>query len=407
MKTRILLDSIFGTTFIFFLIGVVFKFSAFGIFDALDPIGDALSDVEITDLVFSQFRGETHGSEEIVIVNVGELPRAAIAGQIDIISKYQPKVIGIDCLFEMEKDPFGDSLLRASIANAGNVILASKLYGCSEETGQCDTLIGSIPYFNEVAMSLGFANLISDASEQEDYKSNRSFTPLEMVEGREEYALAVEIMRNYDKEKADKFLARGNPYEIINFKGYGRSEGKFFSLDVIQVFEENFDPSIIKDKIVLFGYLGKDFDDKSWEDRYYTPMNENYAGRTNPDMFGVTIHANIIAMILDESYIDIMHEWLSLIVGVLLCFVNVMLFNKIYFEKPDWYDGLTKLIQLAEALILLYLIIIVFHEFSYKLNITLGIVAMLLAGDALEVYHGVVKNLYFKFEKRFIKNKQT
>ena len=400
MKKRLILDSIFGTGFIFFLIGVVFKFSAFGIFDVLDPIGDALSDVQITDIVFSKFRGETKADENVVLVNIGTLPRAGIAEQIKIISKYNPKVIGLDCFFADPKEPYGDSLLIDAISQADNIVLASKLYNCSQEKGECDTLIGSNPMFKNKASSLGFANLISEAADQDQFKSNRSSTPVEKVNGEKHNALAVELVKYHSPDKVEKLFSRNNPYEVINYRGYGGLGGKFFSLDVIDVFEQNFDPSLIKDKIVLFGFLGSDFSDKSWEDKYYTPLNEKYAGRTNPDMYGVSIHANIIAMIINEDYINEMSASLGIILGIILCFANVYLFNIIYFKKPLWYDGLTKLIQLAEAILLLFLIIQVFHDFSYKLELTLGIVALLLAGDALEVYHGVIKNVYRKIKAK-------
>lgn len=394
MKTRLWLDSIFGTAFIFFLIGVVFEFSAFGIFDVLDPVGDALADVEITDIVYSQFRGETEANDDIVLVNIGMLPRAGIAEQLNIISKYKPKVIGMDCMFETPKDPFGDSLLAAAIENAGNVVLASKLARCSEVTDACDTLVGSIAYFNQKASSLGFANLISEAKSQDQFKTNRTFTAKEKVKNEEQYAFSVELVSYYKPEKLENLWKRGNEYEVINYRGYGRLGGKFFSLDILDVFQENFDPSIIEGKIVIFGFLGDDFSDNSWEDKYYTPLNENYAGRTNPDMFGVTIHANIIAMILNDDYINIMSDWMSILFGILLCFLNVYLFTIIYMKKQMWYDGLTKLIQVVEVILILFIIILVFHEYQYKLNITLGIVAVLLAGDALEVYQGVIKNTY-------------
>lgn len=406
-KTRIWLDSVFGTAFIFFLIGVVFQFSAFGIFDVLDPIGDALSDVEITDIVFSQFRGETEADENIVLVNIGMLPRAGIAEQINIISKYNPKVIGLDCFFELPKDPVGDSLLATAIANAGRVVMASKLARCDQDKGECDTLIGSNPMFTQHATSLGFANLISEAEHQDQFKTNRTFTPREKVRGEAKNAFAVELASYYDPETTDHLFSRGNPYEVINYRGYGRLGGKFFSLDVMDVFQENFDPSIIEDKIVIFGFLGNDFSDPSWEDKYYTPLNENYAGRTNPDMFGMTIHANIIAMILNKDYINLMPNWLSVLLSVFLCYINVYLFTIIFKHKQLWYDGLTKTIQIAEAVILLYIIILIFHELAYKLNITLGIVALLLAGDALEVYQGVIKNTYYKIASARIFRKNS
>ena len=126
MKAKLFWDSFLGTVFIFFLIGVVFRFSAFGIFNAFDPIGEAISDIEITDIVFSQLRETPPADTNVVLVNIGTLPRAGIAEEINIIAKYDPKVIGLDCFFEDYKDPFGDSLLKAAIQNAGPIIMASR-----------------------------------------------------------------------------------------------------------------------------------------------------------------------------------------------------------------------------------------------------------------------------------------
>ncbi len=403
MKGKLFWDSFLGTVFIFFLIGVVFRFSAFGIFNAFDPIGEAMSDIEITDIVFSRLRETPPADTNVVLVNIGTLPRAGIAEEINIISKYDPKVIGLDCFFEDLKDPFGDSLLKAAIQNAGPVVMASRLHGCSEAKGGCDSLGGSLPYFTE-GIDLGYANLISTATSQEKFKTNRTFAAKVRLNGERVEAFGVKLARYANSLNVQLLLNRKYPYEVVNFRGYGGLGGRFFSLDVMDVFTENFDPGLIKDKIVIFGFMGQDFSDKSWEDKYFTPLNPDYAGRTNPDMFGVTIHANIIAMILNKDFIGVMGDTTSIIWAILICFLNVLLFNVIYYRLPLWYDGLTKLIQLVEVLVVFFIIVMVFHYFSYKINITLGIVAILLAGDSLEVYQGVGKNTYRLLKIRFQKS---
>jgi len=47
-------------------------------------------------------------------------------------------------------------------------------------------------------------------------------------------------------------------------------------------------------------------------------------------------------------------------------------------------------------------VVMVFNIFSYKLNLTLGIIAVLFAGDSLEVYYGVLKNLFSKEQRRLL-----
>ena len=156
----------------------------------------------------------------------------------------------------------------------------------------------------------------------------------------------------------------------------------------------------VKDKIVLFGFLGSTLDDtRTFEDKYFTPLNVKYAGRANPDMYGVVVHANIISMILNRDYIDSMTEFSAWLFAIIVCMLNVMIFQIVYRRLPRWYDGITKLLQLLEAFILLAVIVLGFHIFSIKLNLTYGIFAIVLAGDSLEVYNGVLKNL-FSAERR-------
>jgi len=206
-------------------------------------------------------------------------------------------------------------------------------------------------------------------------------------------------------------LARNNEYELINFRGnivdsYNvgapQYSGRFFALDVGDVLTENFTPDLIKGKIVIVGYLGRNLWDTSWDDRFYTPINQKPAGRANPDMYGAVVHANIAAMILNHDFINEMNEVSGALVAVILCYLNVLLFLRIYRKLPRWYDGLTKLIQLFESLVLVFIMVLFFHWFSFKLNLTLAIVAILLAVDLIEVYNGVVKNLFNKEQRKLL-----
>jgi CHASE2 domain-containing sensor protein len=204
----------------------------------------------------------------------------------------------------------------------------------------------------------------------------------------------------YDSAKTEEFLTRDNFSEIINFRGnmadfYNQSNYKlaFYAIDVNQIFEGSFLPGMIKDKVVILGFLGNEFGDPSWEDKFYTPLNLKMAGKANPDMFGPVIHANIVSMILRKDYINRMAPWQEVSMAILLCLLNVALFSLIHIKLPDWYDGITKLIQIVELLLLVALMVIIFSAYSYKLEITIALIAIALVGDAYEIYIGVVKNL--------------
>lgn len=122
------IKSVFATIFIF--VFMVFAGSFLAIFDFLDPVGEALEGYEITDQVFSNpsWRDAPTAEEDIVIVNVGEMGRAGIAQQLNILNSFGPKVIGLDLIFRnLKPDTLGDLMLADAIANSPNIVLYQKL----------------------------------------------------------------------------------------------------------------------------------------------------------------------------------------------------------------------------------------------------------------------------------------
>ncbi|MBV6640336.1 MAG: CHASE2 domain-containing protein [Cyclobacteriaceae bacterium] len=405
MFRKFWLDVILATMFIFGMMGALNSFTAFKIFDVFDPIGEAFSDMEVTDIVFSQLRDEPVADDRIILVNMGTLPRPDIGIMLQIISQYNPKVIGMDSFFYFPKDSIGDSVLEEGFASVENLVMASKLLH-NPETDRFDSIAYSWPQFAMYG-DPGFANLVTDAEVQEDLKMCREFVPQQVALGENQHSFAVKLASYYDPEAAARFLERGNEVETINYRGnvldYGATKfgTKFFALDVQDVFEENFTRDLIEDKIVIFCYLGDYLGDRrAIEDKYFTPLNEKYIGRAYPDMFGGVIHANIVSMILNEDYIDAMNDYSEIILAIVLCFLNVALFSLIYRRIPRWYDGITKLFQIIEMGFLVYIMIVVLDQNSFKIELGLALFAVGISGDSLEVYYGVVKNIFTREGRR-------
>ncbi len=410
---RFWLDVILGSAFIFALIGLFASMTAFKIFDIFDPIGDAFADMEMTDIVFSQLRDEPVVDERVVLVNIGNRSRFEIAMMIDSISQFDPAVIGMDTFFYIPKedDPIGDSLLAANLGKVENLVMPIKaLYDDSLDIFDMET---SWPTFNMNA-EMAHVNLITDAEVQEDLKMCREFFPAVPIgpKGEEENvpAFAVKLASYLDKEKAESFLENSNEVEVINYRGniidYGATKfgSMFFAIDHYEILEPYFNeetmnyerryiPEILTNKIIILCFMGEVLGDReALEDKYFTPLNETYVGRAFPDMYGGVIHANIITMILNEDYIAQLEFWQSILLAIIICFLNVTAFTWIYKKIPRWYDGITKLIQAVEFLAILFIMIYVMDFFSLKLDLTLALVVVALAGDSLEVYFGVVKN---------------
>nr|WP_262908673.1 CHASE2 domain-containing protein [Hymenobacter translucens] len=362
-------------------------------FDFLNPMEEALSDFEVTDIIFSRLRQETTADTSIVLVNIGVLDRAGIAAQLDRINADGPLVVGIDAFFWNRKDPVGDSLLAAALARTPRLVLVSKIEG--SPAGPFDHLRRSHPMFSRPATT-GFANLISEGVDK--FRTSRSFSPREKLADSTWLAFPLALARFRDPAAVQQLLRRRKEVELINFRG---NTDKFYALDVADVFDPNLGVSF-KNKIVLMGYMGPDFSKPSWEDKFYTPLNHKYAGKSYPDMFGVVIHANIISMVLHHDYIDELPLWISGLLAVLLCYLNIVFFFFIHDHYPHWYDTITKTVQLVESILLLFVVLIVFHYWRFRIDLTLGLIALLLSSDLLEVYTETGRNLYSKARDKYI-----
>jgi len=394
------LDSLLATIFIFVVIRGLSSF--LGIFDAIDVVGEALEDVEFTDVVYSNLRDAPPADENIVLINIGRLPRPAIAKQIEIIKKHNPKVIGLDTFFPYLKGPEQDSALANVLLDIDNLVMASKLLKFDEAQESFDSIKISAPPFRFNA-DFAFANLITEEGiQQEDVKTCRSFNPVLPYKDTTQMSFAVRLAHYYAPKKVEKLLDRNNEIEIINYKGNSLGSlsnfaTTFFALDWYDVLDENFVPEMIEDKIVIFGFMGEQFGDRyNVEDKYYTPLNQKYAGRGEPDMYGAVIHANIISMIMDEDYVYKINETTQFIIAFILCYINVVLFMWVYYALKNWYDGITKVAQLIELLLIIGVIIYSYHLFNWNLELTLAMGTVAAVGDSLEVYNGVIKNMFTK-----------
>lgn len=422
---KISLKSLAITVFVFFMMWGVSKITDLKFFNAFDPVSQALTDFELTDYAFSNLRPDPTVDQRIVIVNLGVLERRDVAQQIHMISQFKPKVIGIDSYFNCEGrlrdsvncrpllDTLGNLLLSDAIKQAGNVVLVSKLLQ-KTKTSMNDDLIDfydSVEY-SDLNFSMyakhGYANLLTDppAVYQDDVKQCRAFVPKYKVDDKEHFAFAVQMCMMFDSAKTKRFLARNKDEEIINYRGNVEIQDirlksvrqketsttnyplMFYAVDVDQILNGEVLPELFKNSIVIVGFLGAYFGDPSWNDRYFTPLNKKVAGRANPDMFGVVVHANIVAMILNEDYVDELAEWMKYAIAFIVCFLTVVLFIEIDRYLPLWFDALSVLIQVVLLFAVSGLMVYGFVSFEFKLDLSLTLAASALVGPCYDIYKG-------------------
>ncbi len=358
----------------------------------LDPIANAISDFDVYDIVYSKLREAPRVDTNVVLVNIGNLSRSEIAEQIRIINQYNPKVVAIDAIFQMKKDHHSDSLLADAMSQCSNLVLVSKLENFNNTTNNYDTSLKSIDIFNTNAAS-GYANFPSD---QMSFRTVREFKPVSKVNGKVIPAFVVKTVELYDQSAYKFLLDRKHEIEKINYSG---NYNRYFYLDANQVLSKEIDLNFIKDKIVLIGFMGASLTEKTFEDIYFTPLNERYAGKTFPDMYGVVIHANIISMILNKNYVEIMPKWLSIILALLLSYLSAYIIFQFKIKYKDWFSALSKLYILFMSLFNLFIGVMVLHFFNFRMDLTLALAVIVLTNTIVEIYQSYIGKIFPIFER--------
>ena len=364
----------------------------------LSPVATALGDFDVYDIVYSKLLEEQSVDTNIVLVNIGNLSRKELAEEITVINKFKPAVIGIDAFFEAEKDPVSDSLLALAFSDCKNLVMVDKLDNFNEGTKHYGSLHTSISKFSRYSKG-GFANLPND--DAVGFRTIREFRPVEKVKDSTVLAFASKITRVYKKDAFQYLAGRGNQNEIINFRG---NYNRFYFIDTYLYAEPGVDLGFIKDKIVLMGYMGPDFNTKTLEDVFFTPLNDRYAGKSFPDMYGIVIHANIISMILNRTYVDVMPDWISYLLALVICFMNVKMLLWIMAGMKDWFNGLAKLFIFIYSILTLFLSIEILHYFNYKINLTVALIAVVLSNTVIEIYDNYILKINKKLNKQVIEN---
>jgi CHASE2 domain-containing sensor protein len=379
-------DTIFATisVFVFLILLGMIKLN----FYVMNPLKMALKDFDFNDITFSKYKKkrDINPDNRIVIVNTGMLDRAALGFLIEKINTYNPKVIGLDIYFEGEKEPEKDSIFREACRKAKNLVAVS----VAEPATNGFTIKKN--YFDDVLTKRGYANLIG-----EDIGTIRYYSPFETVHNEKYPQITTAVVKEYNTDAYNKLVKRQKTMEIIN---YTRKEDKYFILEPEAVMTDQFESYVLKDKIVLLGYINRDPD--NIEDKKFTPLNDKFAGKSHPDMNGVVVQANIISMVLDGNYINKMPKWMAWLVAILIGWLHMSFFIRYYLENHIWFHLVAKLAQVFSAIFFAYLGMWIFNKFAIKLDMKYTLYVIVLAVDIIYFYEAFAVWLNKKFKFRTV-----
>lgn len=377
-------DTIFATIWVFLFIVILGSIPLnLGV---INPIKLSLKDFDSNDLAYSKLGKATHTDidKRIVIVNIGQADREGLSMMIDKAAGMKPKVMALDALFYGERDPYKDSLLKETFNRNKNLIVATQLIPTGKE-GDTFSLAGN--YIN-TASQYAHVNLFNDS-----LASVRYHQPFQEDYAEKIYkSFSSAIVEAYDSNAYKKLEKKGHHKIMIN---YTRHVNQYFVINYEDLLAGNVDDSALAGKIVLFGYINNDRNDIS--DKFFTPMNERYYGKSIPDMNGIVVHANIISMALDNNYIKKLPLWANLLIAVLVCWLHMSFFVRYYLESHIWFHLVAKIAQVASAIFFVWLGIYLFDKYRLKVDMKMSLIVIVLAVDVIYFYEAWAVWMHKKF----------
>ncbi|MEI7585988.1 CHASE2 domain-containing protein [Runella sp.] len=320
----------------------------------------------------------------IYLVNIDTLDRTGIAELIENIHQYDPKVIGIDVVFNGKNVSFNPSLANALKAAADKSVMGTYLVtnphgGLLEQPERTD----SVYLFGKE----GFANLVT----REAKSTVRLFLPQfypdyssvsDTDSARTQESFATQIVKKFDAASYGKFITHRQEASIHSPEiiVYQRQEKGYRTFQPPDFYEGNLELKRLKGKIVLIGLLG---DSTVLEDKHYSPFGNS---AQPPDMNGLVIHANIIEMILRHDYVRHADGWVINVVSFTLCFLLMAFFMDAFAKQQLQFHLVSRLIQLVLVLLTFGIGLWIFDTWQIKIDTLKIIIPIVLLVDILYIY---------------------
>lgn len=382
-------DTLFATLWVFIFIVILGSIPLN--LGMMNPIKLGMKDFDFNDLYYSKVSNKIDSIDKrIVIVNIGYANREELSMIVDKVASYQPKIMGLDVLFDGPRDEHQDSLLRESFRRNKNLVLAVKY-----QTDKHDKLIGGGNYFADSSSTTGYVNFPYDS----DFESIRYYFPFKTDDHDKKIVLpsfSSALIKAYDENAYEIIREKENHKTIINYSRKLSEKKKDYQIvELENLMSDQVDTAAIKGRIALLAYVNTNPNDV--EDKKFTPMNERYYGKTVPDMNGIVVHANIISMVLDRNYIKKVPLWGNILLAIIICWLHMSFFIHYYLESHIWFHLAAKIAQVASAIFFVWLGMEIYRRYGLKVDMKLSLVTIIMAVDVIYFYEAWAVWMHKKF----------
>lgn len=358
------------TAFLYFLFSFNIGF--------LNPVRRAFADFSMSDVYYSILwqGGDVQKSQYITLVDIDTLYfRKDIAQVIKEVDQYQPKVVGIDIIFEGKKfNEEGDvELAEALENNFENKVLAYKLLEPDAGLINFKHSLHSYCIDNTPFIQEGYTNVLySEAG-----TTLRMFSIFRKENGTPCYSFPAQIYNKYIENYEEIDTTQHNDRHI----NFDKIEFPVIRFDSIAQH-----PELIKDHIVLIGTMHEE------SDMHYSPIGKEP---------GLKIQAYSLQSLIDQYEIKTLDEGSTWILAFLATYITgILQFLVIYaLRKKDtgWSIFLaesvafTRLFTFFLLAMIAYIAFLIYIVKDVFIGTTAILIAAVLTGEARGIYAALLK----------------
>ncbi|GAB2555018.1 CHASE2 domain-containing protein [Spirosoma areae] len=389
MSRPLLIDSL-GATIVVFLLCWVLKKVVFNI-GFMDPVHSAMHHVE------QEFDRHVHGltrssaglSPSICLINIGDADRPRIAQILNTVARYQPRVVGVDILFDRKNAPVDTSLrLALSRLNAQTKLVMVSSLSITGHKGHehIDQHLSDAPYRFGPA---GYTNFVSDEVVQH-HMPTMTLPEGKSGSGDEILSFAAQVIATGMPTAWERYQTRhaGIWTHTSERILYQADTSSFIYFTENEVFTNRNRLDSLRGKIVLLGSM-TDCDD--W---HKVPLGDDVR------LSGLAIHAHIVALMLGGVYPRHVPHWLLWGLSFLLCWGLMTFFAWRFHDYHTSFHLVFKTVQFLTAALIVLVALLLFRSARLEVDTLPLLVPIALAVDVLYFYEPFAKWLS---KKRFAK----
>lgn len=329
-----------------------------------DPVKAAFEDFSMTDVFFEiQKSGQKIQNNDIVIVDVTDLiTRDDIAQTIRNIKSCQPKVLGVDLLFERPSyDRMEDAALVSAIEDGDcQQVFSCKLRDYDEQSSSFKNCLYS--FFHQIGnFNWGYANYY----QKRLGGVTRETTQRQNLNDSVVYSLPYLLSCYYTGKQPVK--------EAVNEREIYYANVNFITLKSTEVMHHQ---ELLKNKLVLLGTMDEE------ADMHYSPIGK---------IPGVKMIAYSILSYMNHEEIVRMSKWTSLLLAFVLCLLAAWVGYIIECWNSVFFPILAKIFNFILGAILIGVALYVFVIYDYYIDVLYSLLGLALVEDVRETYVGIVK----------------